>query len=84
VATCARLKTPKGREPIYKGFYEGWFCAACATFKTEDEYTKPDATGDAPLCLIHLRPLDRVAEESYFFRLSDYGEVLLELLTARP
>lgn len=77
-------KTPKGREPIYKGFYEGWFCAACATFKTEDEYSQPDSSGKAPLCLVHLRPLDRVAEESYFFRLSDYGEVLLELLTARP
>lgn len=77
-------KTPKGREPLYKGFYEGWFCAACATFKTEDEYSQSDSPGDAPLCLIHLRPLDRVAEESYFFRLSDYGEALLELLSTRP
>ena len=81
---CARAKTPKGREAIYKGFYEGWFCAPCATFKTEDEYAKPAREGDAPTCLIHETPLDRVSEESYFFRLSDYDEALLALYDARP
>jgi methionyl-tRNA synthetase len=34
----AANKTPKGNETIYKGFYEGWFCAPCAEFKTEGEY----------------------------------------------
>ncbi|HKP71400.1 MAG TPA: methionine--tRNA ligase [Pyrinomonadaceae bacterium] len=80
----AQAVTPKGREAIYKGFYEGWFCAPCATFKTEDEYAKPGREGDAPLCLIHEAPLDRVSEESYFFRLSDYGEALLALYESRP
>jgi methionyl-tRNA synthetase len=80
----AQARTPKGREAIYKGHYEGWFCAPCATFKTEDEYAKPAREGDAPLCLIHEAPLDRVAEESYFFRLSDYGEALLALYESRP
>jgi methionyl-tRNA synthetase len=80
----ARGTTPKGREAIYKGHYEGWFCAPCATFKTEDEYAKPQTEGDPPLCLIHETPLDRVAEESYFFRLSDYGEALLALYESRP
>ncbi len=77
-------KTPKGREPLYKSFYEGWFCAACATFKTEDEYIKSEDDEGAPRCLVHLRPLDRVAEESYFFRLSDYGDALLALYEANP
>ena len=80
----ARARTPKGRECIYKGYYEAWFCAACAEFKTEDQYAKPEREGDPPLCLIHDTPLDRVQEESYFFRLSDYGESLLELYEARP
>lgn len=80
----AAARTPKGREAIYKGRYEGWFCAPCATFKTEAEYTKPERAGDPPLCLIHEAPLDRVAEESYFFRLSDYGEALLALYDSRP
>ncbi|HWF89451.1 MAG TPA: class I tRNA ligase family protein [Pyrinomonadaceae bacterium] len=72
-----KAKTPKGRDAIYKGHYEGWFCAACAEYKTEDEYQKPKNEGDPPTCLIHDTPLDRVSEESYFFRLSDYDEALL-------
>lgn len=75
----AKNKTPKGNEPIYKGFYEGWFCGPCAEFKTEDEYLIPDGS-DVPHCLIHERPLDKVSEESYFFRLSDYGEYLIDLI----
>ena len=81
---AAEARTPEGREAIYKGFYEGWFCAACAVFKTEDEYAKPEREGDAPRCLVHETPLDRVSEESYFFRLSDYGDALLELYESRP
>ena len=73
----SKAKTPKGRDAIYKGHYEGWFCAACAEYKTEDEYQKPKNEGDPPTCLIHDTPLDRVSEESYFFRLSDYDEALL-------
>jgi methionyl-tRNA synthetase len=80
----AARRTPKGRENIYKGFYEGWFCAACGTFKTEAEMTEPAGEGAAPLCLIHEAPLDRVSEESYFFRLSDYDEALLKLYEERP
>ena len=76
----AKSKTPKGNDAIYKGHYEGWFCAACAEYKTEDEYQK----GDPPTCLIHDTPLDRVSEESYFFRLSDYDEALLAVYASRP
>jgi methionyl-tRNA synthetase len=75
----AAVKTPKGNDAIYKGHYEGWFCAACAAYKTEDEYQKASNPDDPPTCLIHETPLDRVSEESYFFRLSDYDEALLSL-----
>jgi methionyl-tRNA synthetase len=81
---AAARQTPKGRENIYKGFYEGWFCAPCATFKTEAEMIPAAEEGGPPLCPIHERPLDKVSEESYFFRLSDYDETLLELYEARP
>jgi methionyl-tRNA synthetase len=80
----SKSKTPKGRDAIYKGHYEGWFCAACAEYKTEDEYQKPKNEGDPPTCLIHETPLDRVSEESYFFRLSDYDEALLSVMESRP
>ncbi|MGH9947068.1 MAG: methionine--tRNA ligase [Pyrinomonadaceae bacterium] len=73
----AANKTPQGNDNIYKGFYEGWFCAPCAEFKTEDEYFTPEAS-ETPFCLIHERPLDKVSEESYFFRLSDYDEFLID------
>ncbi len=75
----AASETPKGNETIYKGFYEAWFCPNCAEFKTESEYELREGE-DIPRCLIHERALDRVAEESYFFRLSDYDEFLLETI----
>ncbi|HYG80396.1 MAG TPA: methionine--tRNA ligase, partial [Pyrinomonadaceae bacterium] len=80
----ARSVTPKGREAIYKGHYEGWFCASCAAYKSEGEYAPGERPGDPPVCLEHLKPLDHVAEESYFFRLSDYAETLLSLYDAQP
>ena len=81
---AAKAKTPKGNDAIYKGHYEGWFCAPCAAYKTEDEYAKPTEAGNPPTCLIHETPLDRVSEESYFFRLSDYDEALLSLYESQP
>jgi len=80
----AKAKTPKGRDALYKGHYEGWFCAACAAYKTEDEYAKPANPDEPPTCLVHETKLDRVSEESYFFRLSDYDEALLNLYESRP
>jgi methionyl-tRNA synthetase len=79
----AKAKTPKGRDALYKGHYEGWFCAACAAYKTEDEYAKGNQPDDQPTCLIHETKLDRVSEESYFFRLSDYDQALLGLYEVR-
>jgi len=75
----AKAKTPKGNDALYKGHYEGWFCAACASYKSEDEYAAPSVPGEPPTCLVHETKLDRVSEESYFFRLSDYDEALLGL-----
>ncbi len=79
----AKNKTPRGNDPIYKGFYEGWFCPNCAAFKGEDEYYTAEGS-DTPHCKEHERPLDKVSEESYFFRLSDYGETLLEIIEKDP
>ena len=80
----ARAQTPKGRDALYKGHYEGWFCAPCAAYKTEDEYAKSPNSDEPPTCLIHETKLDRVSEESYFFRLSDYDQTLLDLYQSRP
>ncbi len=79
----AKNKTPKGNPCIYKGFYDGWFCAPCAAFKLEDEYYTNEGS-DIPLCKVHERALDKVSEESYFFRLSDYDEMLLTIIEENP
>ena len=63
---------------IYKGSYEGWFCGYCNEFKDVE------GTTDQPICPIHERPLDRIAEESYFFKLSAFQQPLLELYESRP
>jgi methionyl-tRNA synthetase len=67
---------------IYKGRYEGWYCANCNDFYTESE-AKPGPDG-ALNCPQHDRPLDRVTEESYFFKLSAFQDKLLELYETRP
>ncbi len=79
----AKNQTPKGNSTIYKDFYEAWFCPNCAEFKTETEYELRDGE-NVPRCLIHEKTLDLVKEESYFFRLSDYDEFLLEQIGANP
>jgi methionyl-tRNA synthetase len=63
---------------IYKGYYEGWFCGNCNEFKDVDE----DVSN--PVCPIHERPLDRISEESYFFKLSEFQQPLLDLYDSRP
>jgi methionyl-tRNA synthetase len=57
--------------------YEGLYCVACEDYYTEAQ--APDGN-----CPIHQRPLERLAEENYFFRLSRFEEPLLELYEKRP
>ncbi|HEX5732718.1 MAG TPA: methionine--tRNA ligase [Blastocatellia bacterium] len=66
------------RGHIYKGHYEGWFCGYCNEFKD----VEPNV--ERPLCPEHDRPLDLIAEESYFFRLSSFQDRLLDLYDSRP
>lgn len=63
---------------IYKGHYEGWFCGNCNEFKDVDSKV------ETPLCPIHEKALEKVAEESYFFKLSEFQRPLLELYESQP
>ncbi|MBI4747949.1 MAG: methionine--tRNA ligase [Acidobacteria bacterium] len=63
---------------IYKGEYEGWYCTECGEFKEE---TTP---GEAPWCEQHERPAERVAESSYFFKLSEFQDRLLKFYAEHP
>lgn len=57
---------------IYKGTYTGLYCTGCETYYTEKDC--PDG-----ICLLHNRPLEKISEESYFFKLSKYKDFLLDL-----
>jgi methionyl-tRNA synthetase len=67
---------------IYKGKYEGWYCGNCNEFYSESEAMPGD--DEIPICPTHERPLERIAEESYFFRLSQLQDRLLELYEKNP
>lgn len=60
---------------IYKKSYEGLYCVGCESFYTPDEL---DANEE---CFEHPgRKPEKVAEENYFFRLSNYQSFLLDLI----
>lgn len=62
---------------IYKGEYEGWYCTPCETFLTETQ-------AENNVCPDCRRPLERLKEESYFFKMSGYQKKLLEHLEKNP
>lgn len=62
---------------IYKGKYSGLYCTGCEQFYTEKEV-------ENNMCPLHNRPLEKVEEESYFFRLSKYRDFLLKLYQEHP
>lgn len=61
---------------IYLGAYEGWYSVADETFYTDKDLVD----GKAPTG----RPVERVKEASYFFRLSRFAEPLLAYYEAHP
>ncbi len=62
---------------IYLGEYEDWYCTPCETFWTETQLMD----GKCPDCN---RVVEKLKEESYFFRMSKYQEQLLAHIEANP
>ena len=62
---------------VYKGKYEGWYCTPCEAFWTERQ-------AEGKKCPDCGRPVELVSEESYFFRMSNYTERLLEHIESNP
>lgn len=62
---------------IYKGEYEGWYCVGCEAFVTETEL-------DRGKCPIHQKPVKKIREKNYFFKLSAYRDRLLEHIEKNP
>ena len=62
---------------IYKSAYEGWYCTPCESFWTETQLVD----GNCPDCG---RPVEKMKEEAYFFKLSKYQDRLLDLFENHP
>ena len=62
---------------IYKSTYEGWYCTPCETFFTERQLND----GKCPDCG---REVEKIKEESYFFKLSKYQDKLIQHIENNP
>ncbi len=74
-------RTPKGNGNIYLASYPGWYAVRDEAFYGEDELTTgADGKKTAPSGA----EVEWVEEPSYFFRLSDWQDRLLEFYDANP
>lgn len=62
---------------IYKKNYEGLYCVPCESYWLERQLVD----GKCPDCG---RPVEKMAEESYFFKLSKYQDRILEYIETHP
>ncbi len=62
---------------IYKGYYEGQYCAECESFFTDAQLKD----GKCPDCGREVHP---AKEEAYFFKMSKYADRLIEYINTHP
>ena len=62
---------------IYQKAYVGWYCTFDERFWTE----KDVENGLCPDCK---RPVERLSEQNYFFRMSQYQSALVDYISAHP
>jgi methionyl-tRNA synthetase len=66
-----------GNGDIYLGEYEGWYCTPCESYWTDLQLVE----GRCPECR---RSVEKRKEPSYFFRLSNYTQPLLDFYERNP
>ena len=62
---------------IYLGEYEGYYCTGCEAYYTEKDL-------ENGCCPIHKKPIEKMKEKTYFFKLSNYQDKLLKLYEEHP
>ena len=67
-----------GKGDIYESKYEGWYCTPCESFWTQSQITEGCVCPDCK------RPVERIAESNYFFRLQKYQEWLIKYIENNP
>lgn len=65
------FKTPKGNDVLYKDKYEGLYCVGCESYKKDEDLV-------AGKCPDHGTKPQFLSEENWYFRLSDFSDVVLE------
>ena len=64
---------------IYRAEYDGWYCVTCERFFTEKDLVdgKCPVTGCG-------KPVERIAEANYFFKMSKYQDWLIQYINDNP
>ncbi|MBN1353147.1 MAG: methionine--tRNA ligase [Candidatus Omnitrophica bacterium] len=75
VREVLRILYEKGK--IYKKVYKGWFCTPCEAFWSESQASDN-------LCPDCKRNLERLDEENYFFKISEYQDTLKKHIKDNP
>ena len=63
---------------IYKDTYEGWYCEGCERFVTDKEQSENHG-----VCPDHQAPYQRLSEENYYLRISDFKDDIIEAITSK-
>lgn len=76
----------KANGAVYPSTYEGPYCVPCEEFKFPADLETPESGEYAgqQVCLIHQRPVEMLAEQNWFFKLSEYQQALLDHYEAHP
>lgn len=70
---------------IYQGSFQGNYCVGCEEYKNDSDLI--DGTGDFEgerVCAIHSKPVEKLNENNYFFKLSEFQQKLLDHYEANP
>lgn len=62
---------------IYKSHYSGWYCQGCEAFITDKE-----AEVNGGVCPDHSQPYQRIEEENYYLRASEFTEKIREAIVS--
>lgn len=67
----------KLKDHIYLEKYSGWYCTGCERYITQKEYDE-----NKGICPDHQKAYEKLEEENYYFRISDFKDEIREAITS--